>query len=151
MIDKERGKILVIHGPNLGLLGQRQVDIYGNLSLDEINGRLKQLAKERGVELDVFQSDREGEIVERIGTTKGKVDALLINPAAYTHTSVAIRDAIEGYAACHAQVGRARVLMQVFGQVEYHILQALLNAGCDIQIMLLRHLGGSSRGSKNLY
>lgn len=95
MIDKERGKILVIHGPNLGLLGQRQVDIYGNLSLDEINDRLKQLAKERGVELDVFQSDREGEIVERIGKAKDKVDALLINPAAYTHTSVAIRDAIE--------------------------------------------------------
>lgn len=87
-------KILVIHGPNLGLLGKRQLDIYGETSLDQINGQLEDLAKERGVELEIFQSDHEGEIVQKIGSARDKVHAIVINPAAYTHTSVAIGDAI---------------------------------------------------------
>lgn len=89
-------KILVIHGPNLNLLGERQPDIYGKFTLEEINSQLKKIAKSEKVDLEVFQSNHEGEIVEKIGKAKGKADCLLINPAAYTHTSVAIRDAIEG-------------------------------------------------------
>lgn len=88
-------KILVIHGPNLNLLGKREPDIYGKSTLDAINKELKKLAKEAGIVLEIFQSNHEGEIVEGIGKAKGKFDCLLINPAAYTHTSVAIRDAIQ--------------------------------------------------------
>ena len=88
-------KILVIHGPNLNLLGQREKDIYGKTTLDAINRDLRALAKKEKVSLVIFQSNHEGEIVDQIGRAKkdGLV-AILINPAAYTHTSVAIRDAI---------------------------------------------------------
>lgn len=87
-------KILVIHGPNLNLLGRREVDVYGKVTIDEINSALKKIAGEEGVEIEIVQSNHEGEIVELIGKSKNKTDALVINPAAYTHTSVAIRDAI---------------------------------------------------------
>jgi len=86
-------KILIIHGPNLNLLGKRESDIYGTRTLDEINSLLEKLAKELKVELDIKQSNHEGEIVDIIQKSKD-FDALVINPAAYTHTSVAIRDAI---------------------------------------------------------
>jgi 3-dehydroquinate dehydratase-2 len=86
-------KILVIHGPNLNLLGSRETDIYGNQSLDEINNSLKKLAEELGSKLTIQQSNHEGEIVELIQNSKD-YSAILINPAAYTHTSIAIRDAI---------------------------------------------------------
>lgn len=91
-------KILVIHGPNLKLLGKRQPHIYGKFTLDEINKELKEIAKGEGASLEIFQSNHEGEIVEKIGNAKDKFDCLLINPAAYTHTSVAIRDAIQASA-----------------------------------------------------
>jgi len=87
-------RILVIHGPNLQLLGQREVDVYGKVTIDDINNDLKKIAKSKKVVLTIVQSNHEGEIVELIGRSKDKYDAILINPAAYTHTSVAIRDAI---------------------------------------------------------
>ncbi len=88
-------KILVIHGPNLNLLGTREVDIYGKVTIDSINNDLKKAAKAKGVEIEVVQSNHEGEIVDVIGKAKAnKINAILINPAAYTHTSVAIRDDI---------------------------------------------------------
>lgn len=87
-------RILVIHGPNLNLLGHREPGIYGKVTLGQINNELKKVAQKRKVSLTIKQSSFEGEIVELIGKMKGKFDALLINPAAYTHTSVAIRDAI---------------------------------------------------------
>jgi len=87
-------KILVIHGPNLQLLGVRERDLYGDVSLDEINATLKKTAAEEGVSIEILQSNHEGEIVDAIGSAMGRFDAILINPAAYTHTSVAIRDAI---------------------------------------------------------
>ena len=75
-------------------MGDREVDVYGKITIDEINAILERTAKESGFGLEIVQSDHEGQIVELIGKSKGKVAALLINPAAYTHTSVAIRDAI---------------------------------------------------------
>lgn len=88
-------KILVIHGPNLNLLGQREVNVYGKVTLEEINKQLKQIAKKEKVSLKITQSNHEGEIVEIIGKAKKNgFKAIVINPAAYTHTSVAIRDAI---------------------------------------------------------
>ena len=88
-------KILVIHGPNLKLLGQRQPQIYGREDLAKINRQLRQQAAQEGVKLTIVQSDHEGDIVELIGRAKRAYRAIVINPAAYTHTSVAIRDAIE--------------------------------------------------------
>jgi len=87
-------KILVIHGPNLDLLGQREPGIYGRVTLAQINKDLEKLAKKKKVSLKIFQSNHEGKIVDLIGKAKNKFAAILINPAAYTHTSVAIRDAI---------------------------------------------------------
>ena len=87
-------RILVIHGPNLDKLGQREPAIYGRVTLEEINNELKKLAKKRKVNLAIKQSNHEGEIVDLIGKAKKNYLGLLINPAAYTHTSVAIRDAI---------------------------------------------------------
>ncbi len=86
-------KILIIHGPNLNLLGTRETDVYGAATLDHINRSLARLAEHLSVEIDIMQSNHEGEIVDII--QKGaSYDAIVINPAAYTHTSVAIRDAI---------------------------------------------------------
>ncbi len=87
-------KILVVHGPNLNLLGSREPDIYGEINLREINKNLRMLAKNANIKIQIVQSNHEGEIVELIGRSKKSVDILIINPAAYTHTSVAIRDAI---------------------------------------------------------
>lgn len=86
-------RILVIHGPNLNLLGRRETSIYGDLTLEDINNSLKGLAKELGVEVVIKQSNHEGEIVDMIQNS-GEFDAIVINPAAYTHTSIAIMDAI---------------------------------------------------------
>ena len=87
-------KILVIHGPNLHLLGTREVDVYGKVTINEINRDLKRYAQSSRVALEIVQSNHEGDIVELIGKAPGTYDAIVINPAAYTHTSVAIRDAI---------------------------------------------------------
>jgi 3-dehydroquinate dehydratase-2 len=87
-------KILVIHGPNLNLLGSREPGVYGTATLSSINGSLSKSAAKSGAKVDFFQSNHEGEIVSRIGAAPGVYDGILINPAAYTHTSVAIRDAV---------------------------------------------------------
>jgi len=88
-------KILVIHGPNLDLLGQREVNIYGQFTLEQINQKLQALAQNQNVTLEILQSNHEGVIVDTIGKAKqNQIGAILINPAAYTHTSIAIRDAI---------------------------------------------------------
>jgi len=87
-------KILVIHGPNLNLLGAREPQVYGRTTLKQINERLKKIGRRRKVALTFAQSNHEGKIVDLIGKARTKFSGLLINPAAYTHTSVAIRDAI---------------------------------------------------------
>jgi len=89
-------KILVIHGPNLNLLGKRETGIYGPDSLDDLNGRILLLSSELGMDAEVLQSNSEGAIVDAIQA--GAYDLLIINPAAYTHTSIAIRDAIAAVA-----------------------------------------------------
>ncbi|MDX1916279.1 MAG: type II 3-dehydroquinate dehydratase [Methylophilus sp.] len=87
--------ILVIHGPNLNMLGTREPEHYGNLTLVDINTGLEQLAAQDGVTLETFQSNSEAEIVTKIQSLMiNRVDFIIINPAAYTHTSVAIRDAL---------------------------------------------------------
>jgi 3-dehydroquinate dehydratase-2 len=87
-------KILVMNGPNLNLLGKREPGVYGSATLDDINQRVARLAGELGVEVVFFQSNHEGELIQKIHDASGVYDALVINPGAYTHTSVALRDAI---------------------------------------------------------
>lgn len=87
-------KIAVIQGPNLNMLGVREKHIYGGATLEQINEQLKNAAEQNGVEIEFFQSNLEGELIDRIQECLGTVDGILINPAAYTHTSIAIRDAI---------------------------------------------------------
>ena len=91
--------LLVMHGPNLNLLGSREPDVYGHITLDEINERLMALAGKSGARLFCFQSNAEAELVERIqqAHTDG-TEFIIINPAAYTHTSVALRDALAAVA-----------------------------------------------------
>ncbi|MCL5104471.1 MAG: type II 3-dehydroquinate dehydratase [Armatimonadetes bacterium] len=89
-------KILVIHGPNLNLLGTRETSIYGTETLESINARLIALARELGVDLDIHQSNSEGEIIDLIQMAAKTVRGMVINPGAYTHYSLAIRDAISG-------------------------------------------------------
>jgi 3-dehydroquinate dehydratase II len=86
--------ILVLNGPNLNLLGKRQPEIYGHSTLEEINGKIRLLAKELNVEVEIRQSNSEGELVSWIQAAPQQFGAMVINPAAYTHTSVALRDAI---------------------------------------------------------
>ena len=87
-------KILVLHGPNLNLLGKRQPEIYGRLTLEQINARIRALAKELGLNVEIRQSNNEGELVTWVQDAPAKFGAIVFNPAAYTHTSIALRDAI---------------------------------------------------------
>lgn len=89
-----RKSILVLHGPNLNLLGRREKEIYGGITLKEINDQLSKAAKKAGVKLSIHQFNSEGDLVEKIQKATGRFQALLINPAAYTHTSISLRDAI---------------------------------------------------------
>ncbi len=89
-------RVGVVHGPNLRLLGRREPEIYGSTTLDEVNAHLTELAAELRVELETFQSNREGEILDHIEEVSGRVDGLLVNAAGLTHTSVALRDALVG-------------------------------------------------------
>ena len=91
-------KILVLNGPNLNLLGTREPEVYGTLTLEKINEELLKYAKELGAEIEFFQSNVEGEIVNAIQAARQNCAGIVINPAAYTHTSVAIRDAISAVA-----------------------------------------------------
>jgi 3-dehydroquinate dehydratase II len=94
LLMAKKRKILVLNGPNLNLLGKRQPEIYGRLTLDQINKKIRSLAKELGVEIDIRQSNSEGDLVNWIQEAPREFGAIVINPAAYTHSSVAIRDAI---------------------------------------------------------
>lgn len=90
--------LLLVNGPNLNLLGQREPGLYGHQTLDRIEAALRQRASSEGVILDSFQSNCEGALVDRIHLAQGEVDGILINAGAYTHTSIAIRDALLGTA-----------------------------------------------------
>ena len=107
-------KVLVINGPNLDLLGKREPEVYGKKTLKEINDEIKNLAKEIRCEVEFSQSSYEGEIVEEIGKANGKFDGIIINPAAYTHTSIAIRDAISAVNIPNQFKKRVRIVLDLY-------------------------------------
>jgi len=113
-------KILVINGPNLNMLGIREPDIYGRDTYAGLCGMIREKAEQLGVEVDIFQSNSEGELVTRIQQAWGKADAIIINPAAYTHTSIAILDALKAVALPAAEVHISDVSRrEAFRQVSY--------------------------------
>ena len=87
-------KVLVLHGPNLNTLGEREPELYGHATLADIDAGLAQLAQAEGAQLETYQSNHEGELIDRIQAARGSADAIIINPGGYTHTSVALRDAL---------------------------------------------------------
>lgn len=87
-------KILVVHGPNLNLLGTRETDVYGAQTLDDINAMLQEEGEKHGLELKTLQSNSEGALVDALQDARGWADVIIINPGAYTHTSIALRDAV---------------------------------------------------------
>jgi len=91
-------KVLVIHGPNLNMLGKRETGVYGTATLDEINDAVRTAAKELGADVTFFQSNSEGMLIDKIQEASGRYDAIIINPGGYTHTSVSLRDAIAAVA-----------------------------------------------------
>ncbi len=138
-------RLLLINGPNLNLLGQREPSIYGSTTLESIENALKSKAREEGAQLECFQSNFEGALVDRIQQSIGQVDAILINAGAYTHTSIAIRDALLGSAIPYVELhlsntsaresfrhhsflaDRAVGVVSGFGVISYHLaLQGLL-------------------------
>ena len=113
-------KILVINGPNLNMLGIREPGIYGKDSYEELCRRIREKAEELGVETEIFQSNSEGELVTRIQQALGREDAIVINPAAYTHTSIAILDALKAVGLPAAEVHISDVTKrESFRQISY--------------------------------
>lgn len=95
-MSKSSPHLLVLHGPNLNLLGQREPDVYGRATLDDVNASLASLAKKLNASVECRQSNQEGELIDWLHDAKSHFDGVLINPGGFTHTSVALRDAIAG-------------------------------------------------------
>ena len=102
--------ISVIHGPNLNLLGVREPEVYGRVTLDEIDARIRELAAELGVEVETCQHNSEGEIIDAIQRAGVQADGIVINPAGYTHTSVAIHDALKAVCIPAVEVHLSNIL-----------------------------------------
>lgn len=143
-------RIAVVHGPNLRLLGQREPDIYGTLTLDDINRRIGDVAAELGTEIETFQSNSEGEILDFLEEASARVDGFVVNAGALTHTSIALRDGLVGVGRPFVEVhlsniaGRERFRRHSF--LTPVAVGAVLGFGVDSYLLGLRalvaHLGG---------
>ncbi len=113
-------KLLVLNGPNLNLLGVREPDIYGKQDYPALVALIEETCRELGVQVEIFQSNHEGVLVDKIQEARGRFDAIVINPAAYTHTSVAILDALKAVALPAVEVHLSDVsAREAFRQVSY--------------------------------
>ena len=145
-------KILVLHGPNLNLLGSREPDVYGHVTLEEINQRLQQLAKAGGAELQSFQSNAEAALVERVQQARQDgTQFILINPAAYTHTSVALRDALAAVAIPFIEIHISNVHAReafrkesYFSDLAVGIISGLGVMGYELALQFALHQSGGS-------
>lgn len=148
-------RILVIHGPNLNMLGTREPEIYGSTNLAEIDGLLTSLAKEAGCELDAFQSNHEGLLIDRIQEARSNADGILINPAGLTHSSVSLRDALVGselpVVEIHLSNVHAREEFRQHSFVSGIAIGVITGFGADSYRLgleaLIQHLRGVSPGS----
>lgn len=134
--------ILVLHGPNLNLLGQREPDVYGRVTLNEINEKLTKIAQADGASLQYFQSNAEVELVERVQRSRQDgTDFIIINPAAFTHTSVAIRDALAAVAIPFVEVHISNVFAReafrkesYFSDIAVGVISGLGVTGYDLAV-----------------
>ena len=140
-------KILVINGPNLNLLGLREPEIYGRGDYNALCARVAEVAAECGVEADIFQSNHEGVIVDKIQESYGQYDAIVINPAAYTHTSVAILDALKAVqlptVEVHLSDINSREEFRKHSFVSLYAQRTICGYGFEGYAMAIRHLCGT--------
>ncbi|HEU0015167.1 MAG TPA: type II 3-dehydroquinate dehydratase [Longimicrobium sp.] len=123
-------RIAVLHGPNLNLLGTREPEVYGRGTLDDVAASLDALARELGVEVRSFQSNHEGELVDRVQQLAPEVDGYLVNAAAYTHTSVALRDALAGVARPYVEVHLSNVFARERFRHRSHLAAGAVGVVC---------------------
>lgn len=137
-------RILVINGPNLNMLGIREPDIYGKKTYKDLCGMIENFAKENNIEIDLYQSNYEGDIVTKIQEAYGKFDGIVINPAAYTHTSVAILDALKavGIRTCEVHISdvNERESFRHISYVSYYAEKSFIGMGFDGYIEAIKYL-----------
>ncbi|MDR1784461.1 MAG: type II 3-dehydroquinate dehydratase [Endomicrobium sp.] len=138
-------KILVINGPNINMLGKREPTIYGSISIRDIEKKLITLAEKLKVEVNFFQSNHEGEIVDKIQDSANKVSGIIINPAAYTHTSIAIRDALVSISVPTIEVHISNIYARENFRYKSYIAPVIIGQisglGIDGYLLALKKLG----------
>jgi 3-dehydroquinate dehydratase-2 len=148
--EPEEVRIAVVSGPNLNLLGQREPDVYGTATLGEIETRLQAVAREQGVELETFQSNAEGALIDYIQQSAARVDAFLVNAGGLTHTSVSLRDALVGVARpfveVHLSNPAAREPFRHQSLLTDRALGVVVGFGADSYILGLQGLIARLRG-----
>lgn len=127
MATLHSAKILVLHGPNLNLLGQREPAVYGRLTLTELNSRLQAKAVELGVSVECVQTNHEGVMVDTIQAAAGRYDFIVINPAAFTHYSVAVRDALAAISVPAIEVHLSNIYQRE--EFRHHSVTAAVTVG----------------------
>ena len=145
-------QLLCLHGPNLNLLGSREPGIYGSSSLEQIDSALRQRAAALGASIDCFQSNHEGALVDRIHQARGQVAGILINAGAYTHTSIAIRDALLGVGIPYVELHLSNVHAREPFRHHSHLADKALGVVCGFGPLsyqlalegLVQHLGSAA-------